>query len=130
MSKNPVQQTYWTHGQELGSYLVRFRWDPDEESRVYWIDFEVHEVTTTDMDGNPSFMVGLELNEGLTENPDEALPTVQGFVKWDGCTQIWFSDESPMIHADCQEDLTCLFSCLTEIREKALDVMGTREDYF
>lgn len=130
IDKKPVRHEYWTHGQELGSYLVRFRWDSEGDDKPTWIDFEVHEVVTQSLENDdPQFQITDELCDGTTDNPDLAEPTVSGFVKWDGCTQIYFPSE-PAIHADGQGDLTCLFNCLLDVRTKALEFTGTKEEYF
>lgn len=119
---DPVQDSYWTDPDRgIGSYLVRFRWRP-EDDKVYCIDFEAHEVISDP----PAFLVGDDVSDGLTEDPEKATPTVTGFVKWDGCTQIYFPGE-PAIHAEGQGDLTALFDCLLKVRINALTRMGSLE---
>lgn len=60
----------------------------------YWMDFKIYGVAAWDDDETPMFAKGNELMaNGTTFLISEALPIIDGFVKWDGCCEVSMSGD-------------------------------------
>lgn len=64
-------------------WLVRY------EVTDTWLDFEAFECTGIDTDGGKWFAKkGRRSSDDETDEPEKAEPTISGFVKWDGCSEM------------------------------------------
>jgi len=121
----PVRATF-THGgdaQGLGRMVIRLRWDDSDPRGPFWVDFEVHEVVALvhpDMAMHYT-RAGADHNLDTTPDLDLAEAVVHGFVKWDGCTQVYWDE--PM-HVDSESDLEALFEAVRIARREAVAAMG------
>lgn len=110
---------------------VRLFSEPNEDGETYWVDFQIFEIVGCDHE--PYQAPGRKFfnRKGATSSPDpvytyeEAQPIVDGFVKWDGCTQFEFPDG---VHVDCKRHLEALFSAVGEARKAAAELMGPTWD--
>lgn len=110
----------------LGSWTLRLYWKPWNDGRVGWVDFELFEVTALAGAANELEYPqrGATRSTDVTSSLDEAEPTAQGFLKWDGCTQ--FSVEP--VHVDSRGDLENLFHGISEARRLAAVAMSATYD--
>lgn len=112
----------------LGSFTLVLYWKPsDEDGGIYWVDFELFEVTgmshpegksaeyqRRDSDVSPDPVLDL----------DEAEVTAYGFMKSDGCTQV----EVNSVHVDSKRQLERLLSAIGEARRRSASEMGSNYD--
>ena len=107
------------------------------DEKPTWIDFEIFEAigreipghqgiaisTRPDGDGKPLYYAteDRELTKGVTTDLDRAMWTVRGFVKFDGCTQVYFP-EGP-VHYDDREGLRGLFAAICRAQERCYEIM-------
>lgn len=129
-STKPFREERWFGSrEECAEYLVRFYWDLTEQRATpYWIDFEIYPVAGYDHpSGEREFYANesQEFGDGLTKDIASAHLECNGFVKWDGCTQIYFAADrnSPALHFDDGETMRLFFECLTYARARCLEVM-------
>lgn len=110
----------------LGSWTLRLYWKPWDDGRVGWVDFELFEVTALAGAANELEYPqrGATRSTDVTSSLDEAEPTAQGFLKWDGCTQ--FSVEP--VHVDGRGELENLFHGISEARRLAAAAMPATYD--
>jgi hypothetical protein len=104
--RNPISSSNYVGPPNGFGYLVVVRADINKEvNKVLWVDFELFNVTCRREDGTPEYG---KPSGGLSPDPfDERVePDVEGFVKWDGCTQLYFQNDGPGFHADCWQDIT------------------------
>lgn len=55
-----------------------------------------------------------------TENPDEGFIHMTGFLKWDGCMEVYREE----VHSCCAEDLEDEYQCVRRLRQLAEEKMG------
>lgn len=105
----------------LDGYAVRWAHaDPDEQG-VLWVDFAIYEVIGQDLAGRHLYR--LPDWRGAMDNTteiDAAGPLIDGFVKWDGCTQ-WHQSEGA--HIDDLGGLRQLFAVIELARRVAAEMM-------
>ena len=118
----PLQVTKQIGDEEglLGSFTLCLYWEPDKDGSVYWVDFELFEVTCLTDTG------GMEYERrDATHRPDEvaslakAQSAAQGSVKFDGCTSLDVS----RVHVDSRERLIALLNAIEAAREECALVM-------
>jgi hypothetical protein len=115
------------------THWLRLRWDPTKTIPVqcpaegmpdeapYWVDFEVYEIKAILSTGELEFDDG---KDGFAKAIDDAIPIVHGFVKWDGCTQIWVPELAEPLHWDEQSGIEDAARAIVEVRRYAIvDVM-------
>lgn len=90
------------------------------------VDFFAAEVTGTDVDEtNPIYWrIGAtsSMDDPATELKD-AERYVEGSVKWDGCSHLWFGDENAYIHVCGKSDFVKLATTLAAIYERCGQLM-------
>ncbi len=125
--KNPLIDQFEVNHRVLDQWhFVRLRGKRNDDDQSFtWIDFEVFTVPAFS-EGAPSFYATDEFEiagerGGLTTDIDAAFPSVTGFVKGDGCTQMWFHDQP--VHFDSEDGMQAMFDAIKSARVKALDVM-------
>lgn len=79
------------------AYTIRLRWDdpkPGDHRPAYWINFELFSLLGPD---EPRIYNkrGSTYSPNPVESIDEAEIEVDGFVKWDGCTEYGFPGGRP-----------------------------------
>lgn len=125
--RRSTEQILDEHGL-LGSFTLVLYWKPaDNGDRVYWVDFELFEVTgVPHPEGKPAEYQrrGADTSPDLVRDLDEAESTAHGFVKWDGCTQ--FDVES--VHVDSKRELDRLLAAIGEARRRCALAMGRTYD--
>lgn len=116
------------HGEE---YLIHLRWDLNvtipsgDKERPHWVDFEIWDVRGTQQDGTRLY------GDSFVSDPLAAESLCHGFVKWDGCTQIYFTGigtNGPALHFDSNSDLSAFARTLNEVRRLALVEVMERND--
>lgn len=130
MDKKPERQWFWVGESEVPGicdHLVVLRWDdPTVSEKPHWVDFEIHEATAGDAgyDGGGEahlmFNLGDHVQDGLTYDCREAKPTMSGYVKWDGCTEV---DGLGGHYCDARS-IEAQFEALRRMRNAALEAMG------
>lgn len=125
----------------VDDFAIRLRWenqaaweaandqDKAQTRPTYWIDFEIFAIVGRKSDDSVLYYrkgADFELSDRngvdpLTESLDESEPSVHGFVKWDGCTQMWFDDQP--VHFDERISMEQLFAAIAECRKQALIIM-------
>lgn len=107
----------------LGSFTLCLYWEPDKDGSVYWVDFELFEVTELAESGSMEYE-----RRGATHSPDpvaslsEAQAAAYGSVKFDGCTQF----EVNSVHVDNRERLIALLNAIETAREECALAMPGR----
>ncbi len=107
-------------------YHIRIFGDEKEPGHgIYWIDFQIFEVIGYDWGAGVKGRKFFNLKKSpRSPEPvytyDEAAVIVEGFVKWDGCTQFDFPEG---IHVDSKRHLDALFSAVCRARELASEAM-------
>lgn len=88
----------WRPAERVGQTLFWVR----EKHSAYWLDFRVWEaVNYADEPLFDGIATCGPQPQRLVSNTDEAGPSIQGFVKWDGC----FQTGVPEIHWDTPQDV-------------------------
>jgi hypothetical protein len=81
-----------TKGEAFRPELGAFGWLVRYEHTDTWIDFEAFEVVSVEMSPNEGAKSyarkGATTGEDTTYDVDDAEPTICGFVKWDGCSEM------------------------------------------
>ena len=54
----------------------------------HWADIEVYEITAIDDDGNLYPKKDYTSSEQLVRNIEDAETYLEGFIKWDGCSEL------------------------------------------
>lgn len=108
----------------------------DEITRPVWIDFEIFEAigrespgalicTRPGSEGRPLYYAtdarDMCAKDGLTADLSRATWAVRGFVKFDGCTQVYFP-RGPL-HYDDKASLRGLFGSICRAQERCYEVM-------
>lgn len=107
-------------------FLVRWAHaEPTDEQNVLWVDFAIYEQCgLRDVQGSSGTVHYPKPNASstrdTTENVDEALPFVHGFVKWDGCTQWWQEGGG---HVDHRASFELFMNALALARRVAAELM-------
>jgi hypothetical protein len=106
--------------------LIRLWSDVREDNgERMWVDFAIYEVIGNDHDGpnkkGRKFyqQKGASVSPMPVYDPEEAESLVEGFVKWDGCTQF-----TADIHVDSRDHLDIILSSIGRARQEAADVMA------
>ncbi len=101
----------------VGDYLVRL-WaaEQGESGEIYWVDVEIYACAGYDAQG--LLWPAKEQGAHSTHNPDDAEVVVDGFFKWDGCTQLKMD-----VHVDDNDDLQRLFSAISLARREAAKIV-------
>jgi hypothetical protein len=127
-------------GAQFGRWIHLY-WS-ETSDHVLWIDFEIFEAfgcslpgggigqRKTPLNGPPLFYAteARELGDrsSTTNDIDFAVPTVLGFVKWDGCTQIYFPNDGH-VHRDDLESLAGLFSSICRAQARCYEIYEEQE---
>lgn len=128
----PLQEQFsFNDGVPFGR-VVRLFWSPSETHQpTHWIDFEIFEAIGLDginADSPPAYYASEErdLSANTTTDLDKAVPDVSGFVKWDGCTQIYFSADrnTPALHYDDRAGLAGLLAAIVRAQERCYEIMA------
>jgi len=122
-SDMPIRRTFFV-GEGLDAHFIRLRWSDPEP--VTWIDVEIFRVVS-EKDGQPMFLNAPEM--GPEMSTEARIPEIDGFVKWDGCTQLGFTDRDHLaMHFDGDEQIVQMCDAIREARRVALvDVMNGAE---
>lgn len=77
-------------------FLIVFRSETKSTEAYYWLNFTVYEIPSHEMPGNiPSYNKKGYTGAGeYVEKIEDAEVFIQGFLKWDGCTEWEFIDAS------------------------------------
>lgn len=103
-----------------GEYSIRYK-VKDE----YWMDWAI---ITNGGSESADYFKGDELSDGFTKDVDEAHAVCTGFIKWDGCQQIYFPDSSgPTLHFDEVEDVAGFMTALIVVRQLGDKVLSASE---
>ena len=153
----PLQETFrHDTDAEFGRTICLYWETPAEDSpgpsRILWVDFEVFEAvgrgTTHPVraptgstqvvarsyvhdDRAPLVYYATEDREfmsGLTADLDCAVWTVRGFVKFDGCTQVYFPGDVGPVHYDSAAGLRGLFGAICRAQERCYEIMDTLDE--
>ena len=115
-------KTITTHIEDIfGEFGFRLRWKITDD---YWADVEVFELIAS-REGNPCFQKKDGNGADFTESLDEAEQYLEGFVKWDGCSEFTHSH----VHWCGPEGYNKHFKLLKHIYEKAMELMGRDEPW-
>lgn len=101
-------------GVPCSGYVIRWAF---EETPTHWVDFAVFSVVGCDESGPMYPSPGAMSSMDTVSDIEEAAPTVEGFVKWDGCTQFSFPDA---VHIDSRDDMDSLFEAIQYARQVAM----------
>jgi hypothetical protein len=108
-------------------YLIRLWSDVrDDNGQRMWVDFAIYEVIGCESGGKRRKFYNRKdsvTSPNPVYDPEEAESAVEGFVKWDGCTQF-----TADIHVDCKRHLDALLEMIGLAREGAAEIMGSAWD--
>ncbi len=110
----PFRQTLSDNGCPFAGYVIRWAY---EDSPTHWVDFAVFDVVGCTDDGPCYLLPGWGSTMDSTQDIEQAGPMVEGFVKWDGCTQFSFPDG---VHIDSLDDMADLFAAIEHARRVAM----------
>lgn len=127
----PLQEQFPAGDGSVLGRVVRLYWAPSAASGhqpTHWIDFDIYESVGLDgtSDDSPPLYYATEtreLSDGVTTDLDKAVPDVTGFVKWDGCTQIYFSEQQPALHYDDRESLAGMLAAIVRTQQRCYEIM-------
>ena len=101
----------------LGEFGFRLVWSVLD----HWADVKAYKVEATDENHAPLFWrKGSSTNNGPTPNVDEAESYLEGYVKWDGCTEL----DQGCPHWCGPDGFKKHFALLRHIYESAFVLMG------
>jgi hypothetical protein len=104
-------------------FTVLLRWDdPDGDHAPWpnWVDFEI--VEAPEVNGERRYR---SRKDGTySTDPEDSERIINGFVKWDGCTQWW----AECAHVDDESGQDALLAAVRIARAEAIDAMG--KNYF
>lgn len=90
-----------------------------------WVNFKVIEPIEYE-DGDEEYPL---TNEGYsgphTTNINQAFAFMSGFLKWDGCCQIYFHDE-PALHMDSIQMFEAFNRLMLRCREVGVEMLGEK----
>jgi hypothetical protein len=90
----------------------------------HWCDLKVFKIEWEDSEGRPCFWrQGSDHNGDATPEISEAEPYIEGFVKWDGCSEF-----DGRVHFCGPEHYRDYFELLQYIYERAFVLMGRKPD--
>jgi hypothetical protein len=98
----------------------------DDNGQRMWVDFAIYEVIGCESGGERRKFYNRKdsvTSHNPVYDPEEAESTVDGFVKWDGCTQF-----TANIHVDDKDSLDTLLEMIGRAREEAAEIMGDAWD--
>lgn len=127
----PLQEQFNHNDGAVFGRIVRLYWNPDtggDRRPTNSIDFEIYEPIGLDGPAfdSPPFYYSTEerqLGKPTTTDLDAAVPDVFGFVKWDGCTQVYFADKGPALHCDDCEGLAGVFAAITRVQRRCYEIL-------
>jgi hypothetical protein len=129
VSKKPLQEQFNFEDGVAFSRVVRLFWKPNEASGhqpTHWIDFEILEAAGRGGTEDDSPLLYYASDErsmcAMTTDIEKAVPDCSGFVKWDGCTQIYFPDE-PALHYDDISGLVGMFAAIARAQARCYEIM-------
>jgi hypothetical protein len=136
----PLQRTVTLDDYAAGSYVVRLYWGADP--KVFWVDFEIYLVVARELApnhwgaragtvaGKPAYH---DDKLHFVTDIEAACPVVNGFVKWDGCTQFNLGRSGGLAHVDSRAELRAFTAAIDKARELAAEAMtpdaDVRHDY-
>ena len=108
-----------------------------DSEKPTWIDFEIFEAIGREVPGQRGIAISScpdgdgvplyystedrELTAGVTTDLGRAVWTAHGFVKFDGCTQVYFP--TGPVHYDDREGLRGLFVAICRAQERCYEIM-------
>lgn len=104
----------------LGEFGFRVVW---REVNEYIANMEVYKVASLTAEGFPEFAAGRFMSD-RTQDTNEAEVYLEGFIKWDGCTELdmgcphWCSPEHYQQHCDL----------LKYLYHRAMELMGRQDE--
>lgn len=105
----------------LGTYGFRLVWSVQD----HCASVEAYKVECFDIEGNPLFWRdGSPHNGDATPDYEDAESYLEGFVKWDGCTEL--NQGQP--HWCGPEDYKKHFKLLEHIYKRSFELMGREPD--
>lgn len=78
----------WVHGRHWSLEMT----SKEARGDTYWLDWRAVEIIGTSLDGSTRYYG--ELND-MHEDPSKAETAVEGYTKWDGCTEFGFPNDRP-----------------------------------
>lgn len=130
----PLQEQFNHADGSVFGCIIRLYWTVSGTSGhqpTHWIDFEIFEAVGLDgvRDDSPPLYYATEsreLSDGVTTDLDKAVPDVSGFVKWDGCTQVYFSADrdTPALHYDDRAGLAGILAAIVRAQERCYEIMA------
>ena len=137
--KLPLRETFRHDADTNFGRVICLYWSEDALVRPHWIDFEIFEAvgrespgalisTRPNQDGAPLYYTTekREITDGVTSNLERAIWMARGFVKSDGCTQIYFP-KGP-VHYDDLIGPRGLFGAICRVQERCYEIMDDGAD--
>lgn len=121
----PLQVTKQVGAEDglLGSYTLCLYWNPTDEGKVIWVDFELFGVIAAGSDGSLSYQKrDSEWWPNYCDDLASAEVAAEGHVKWDGCMDL----DITSTHLCSRRDFVGLLNAIETAREEcALAMPGT-----
>lgn len=131
-------------GCPFGRWILLY-WSEDTKGGPLWIDFEIIEgvgclveksergVHLGSAGAGPVVFYATEHRQLIgpvgvdttTTDLNRAIWSVQGFVKWDGCTQVYFPDGP--LHHDSQAELRGTFGAICRAQDRCYEIYAEAE---
>jgi hypothetical protein len=93
----------------------------------YSVDFEVFKLCGWNPDGSVFYSKSLDgpAEDGITEHIQEAEPSIDGNIKWDGCCNVSFREcsDNSMLHGCGREDMTNIGVLFDRLYDLAIELM-------
>ena len=110
---------------DIDTFTIRWARAENDDGKCRWVDFAIYQVTMVEEDGRPLHPIpNAPSNMEVTDDIDKAGPLVEGFVKWDGCTQWSMPDGG---HVDGRRAYEAFLDALDEARHVALTEIIDRD---
>lgn len=131
-TKRPLRKrvNFRAEGQDQGGFAILLYWDDaeTEDGCVLWVDFKLVECQLNH-DGERvvqgyGYVTQADGAAVPTDDPALAPPLAAGFMKWDGCMQVW--THTPL-HWDTDEELEWFCEALAAVRAEINCVMDEAE---
>ena len=134
--KLPLRETIHVDNAGFGAEICLY-WNDGSNESPAWIDFEILEAIGTESPGALLSMRSRaagntgapvyyatqkrEITDGVTAEIERAVWSARGFVKFDGCTQVYFP-EGPL-HYDDVAGLRDMFAAICRAQERCYEIM-------
>ena len=112
----------------IQEYIKELEIEVIYENKEYAVDFTCYEVTGTDSEGKRIYQP-LNGNGGdFTDDISKAEVFFKGYIKWDGCSHVFFGDEQGYLHLCGKFSIKQLSDALKLVYNRCGELMVGHQD--